>query len=101
VATELQRSYLSRQREGFTVFAGLSGAGKSTIAKMLMVKLLELGGRPVTLLDGNIVRKHLSSELGYSIKHRDLNIWRIGFVATEITKNGGIAIRARSATILL
>jgi sulfate adenylyltransferase len=66
-----------------------------------MVKLLELGGRPVTLLDGNIVRKHLSSELGYSIKHRDLNIWRIGFVATEITKNGGIAIRARSATILL
>jgi sulfate adenylyltransferase len=101
VATELQRSYLSRQREGLPVFTGLCGAGKSTIAKMLMVKLLELGGRPVTRLDGDIVRKHLSSELGYSIEYRDLNIWRIGFVATEITKNGGIAIRARSVAILL
>jgi sulfate adenylyltransferase len=61
-----------------------------------MVKLLELGSRPVTMLDGDIVRKHLSSELEYSIEHRDLNIWRIGFVATEISKNGRIALRARS-----
>jgi sulfate adenylyltransferase len=59
-----------------------------------MVKLMELGGRPISLLDGDVVRKHLSSELGFSKKHRDLNILRIGFVASEITKNGGIAICA-------
>jgi len=59
-----------------------------------MVKLMELGGRRVTLLDGDIVRKNLSSELGFSREHRDLNILRIGFVASEITKNGGIAICA-------
>jgi sulfate adenylyltransferase len=75
-------------------FTGLSGAGKSTIAKALMVKLLEMGGRTVTLLDGDLVRKHLSSELGFSREHRDLNISRIGYVASEITKHGGIAICA-------
>ena len=75
-------------------FTGLSGSGKSTIARVLMAKLLEMGGRPVTLLDGDIVRKNLSSELGFSRAHRDLNIRRIGFVANEISKNGGIAICA-------
>ena len=75
-------------------FTGLSGSGKSTIANALMVKLLEDGSRPVTLLDGDIVRKNLSSELNFSKEHRDLNIQRIGFVASEITKNGGIAICA-------
>jgi sulfate adenylyltransferase len=95
VATELRRSYPPRARQGFTVFfTGLSGSGKSTMANVLLVKLLELGGRPVTLLDGDIVRKHLSSELGFSKEHRDINIRRIGFVASEITKNGGIAICA-------
>ena len=95
VAAELRRSYPPRARQGFTVFfTGLSGSGKSTIANVLLVKLLELGGRPVTLLDGDIVRKHLSSELGFSKEHRDINIRRIGFVASEITKNGGIAICA-------
>ena len=95
VATELRRSYPPRARQGFTVFfTGLSGSGKLTIANVLLVKLLELGGRPVTLLDGDIVRKHLSSELGFSKEHRDINIRRIGFVASEITKNGGIAICA-------
>jgi sulfate adenylyltransferase len=59
-----------------------------------MIKLLEMGGRPVTLLDGDLVRKHLSSELGFSKEHRDINIRRIGYVASEITKNGGIAICA-------
>jgi len=59
-----------------------------------MVKLMELGGRSVTLLDGDIIRKHLSSELGFSREHRNINILRIGFVASEITKNGGIAICA-------
>ncbi|HLY83372.1 MAG TPA: bifunctional sulfate adenylyltransferase/adenylylsulfate kinase, partial [Acidimicrobiales bacterium] len=95
VAVELRRSYPPRSAQGFTVFfTGLSGSGKSTIANVLLIKLLELGGRPVTLLDGDIVRKHLSSELGFSKDHRDINIRRIGFVAGEITKNGGIAICA-------
>jgi sulfate adenylyltransferase len=95
VAAELRRSYPPRSHQGFTVFfTGLSGAGKSTIASILLTKLLEEGGRPVTLLDGDIVRKHLSSELGFSKEHRDINIRRIGWVASEITKNGGIAICA-------
>ena len=95
VVDELRRSYPPRHRQGFTVFfTGLSGSGKSTIANIIRVKFLELGGRPVTLLDGDIVRKHLSSELGFSREHRDINIRRIGFVASEITKNGGIAICA-------
>jgi sulfate adenylyltransferase len=63
-------------------------------ANVLLVKLLEAGGRQVTLLDGDIVRKHLSSELGFSKEHRDLNITRIGFVAAEVAKHGGIAICA-------
>ena len=95
VAEELRRTHPPRHLQGFTVFfTGLSGAGKSTLANALQVKLLERGGRPVTLLDGDLVRKHLSSELGFSREHRDLNIRRIGFVASEITKNGGIAICA-------
>lgn len=95
VVSELRRTYPPRHRQGFTVFfTGLSGSGKSTIANVLLVKFLEMGGRPVTLLDGDIVRKNLSSELGFSKEHRDLNIRRIGFVAREITKNGGIAVCA-------
>ncbi|UXI70410.1 bifunctional sulfate adenylyltransferase/adenylylsulfate kinase [Tahibacter amnicola] len=95
VIDELRRTHPPRHRQGFTVFfTGLSGAGKSTLANALLVRLLELGTRPVTLLDGDIVRKHLSSELGFSREHRDLNVQRIGFVASEITKNGGIAICA-------
>ncbi len=95
VEEELRRSSPPRARQGFTVFfTGLSGSGKSTVANVLLVKLLEMGGRPVTLLDGDLVRKHLSSELGFSKEHRDINIRRIGFVASEITKNGGIALCA-------
>ena len=95
VAAALRGSYPPRSHQGFTVFfTGLSGAGKSTVASILLTKLLEEGGRPVTLLDGDIVRKHLSSELGFSKEHRDINIRRIGWVASEITKNGGIAICA-------
>ncbi len=95
VVTELRRTHPPRHRQGFTVFfTGLSGSGKSTIANALMSKLMEVGGRNVTLLDGDIVRKNLSSELGFSKEHRDLNITRIGYVASEITKNGGIAICA-------
>jgi len=95
VVEELRRTRPARSKQGFTVFfTGLSGSGKSTIANALMVKLMEMGGRPVTLLDGDIVRKNLSSELGFSKEHRDLNIRRIGYVASEITKNGGIALCA-------
>ena len=95
VVDELRRAHPPRHEQGFTVFfTGLSGSGKSTIANALMVKLLEDGSRPVTLLDGDIVRKNLSSELTFSKEHRDLNIQRIGFVASEITKNRGIAICA-------
>lgn len=95
ITAHLRRGHRPRYEQGFTVFfTGLSGAGKSTIANVLLVKLMQLGGRPVTLLDGDIVRKHLSSELGFSKEHRDINIRRIGFVASEITKNGGIAICA-------
>jgi sulfate adenylyltransferase len=91
----LEHAYPPRARQGFTLFlTGLSGSGKSTIARALLGKLMEEGSRQVTLLDGDIVRKHLSSELGFSREHRDLNILRIGFVASEITKNGGIAICA-------
>jgi len=95
VIDELRRTYPPRSKQGFTVFfTGLPSAGKSTLANVLLVKLLEAGGQPVTLLDGDIVRKNLSSELGFSKEHRDLNIQRIGFVASEITKNRGIAICA-------
>jgi len=95
VVAELRRTHPPRHKQGYTVFfTGLSGSGKSTIANALMVKLMEMGGRPVSLLDGDIVRKNLSSELGFSKEHRDLNIRRIGYVASEITKNGGIAICA-------
>ncbi|HVO13541.1 MAG TPA: adenylyl-sulfate kinase [Vicinamibacteria bacterium] len=95
VLQELRRSTPPRARRGFTVFfTGLPSSGKSTLANVLMVKLMEVGDRPVTLLDGDIVRKHLSSELGFSREHRNLNIARIGYVASEITKNGGIALCA-------
>jgi sulfate adenylyltransferase len=95
VVQELRRSYPPRHKQGVTIFfTGLSGSGKSTIANVLLTKFLETGGRPVTILDGDLVRKHLSSELGFSKEHRDINIRRIGYVASEITKNGGIAICA-------
>ncbi|MBN4081093.1 bifunctional sulfate adenylyltransferase/adenylylsulfate kinase [Caldithrix abyssi] len=95
VEKELRKSRPPLNKRGFTVlFTGFSGSGKSTLANGLVVKLLELGDRPVTLLDGDIVRTHLSSELGFSKEHRSLNVRRIGYVASEITRNGGIAICA-------
>ncbi|MDY6913555.1 MAG: bifunctional sulfate adenylyltransferase/adenylylsulfate kinase [Planctomycetota bacterium] len=95
VVRELRRTYPPRSKQGFTVFfTGLPSSGKSTLANVLMTKLMEIGGRPITLLDGDLVRKHLSSELGFSKEHRDINIRRIGWVASEITKNGGIALCA-------
>ncbi len=95
VITSLRRRYPPRSRQGYTIFfTGLSGSGKSTVAQILIAKLMEIDDRPVTLLDGDIVRKNLSSELGFSKEHRDLNIQRIGFVASEITKNRGAAVCA-------
>ncbi|MDN5865542.1 MAG: bifunctional sulfate adenylyltransferase/adenylylsulfate kinase [Gammaproteobacteria bacterium] len=95
VVAELRRTHPPLDKRGFTVFlTGLSGSGKSTIANALMVKLLEMGGRRVTLLDGDLVRKNLSSELGFSKADRDTNIRRIGYVASEITKHRGIALCA-------
>ena len=75
VLAELHRQNPPRERQGFTVFfTGLSGAGKSTLALALAARLMEQGGRSVTLLDGDIVRRHLSSELGFSKAHRDINV---------------------------
>ena len=85
------------RRPGVTVFlTGLSGAGKSTIADALIADL-EAEGRPVTVLDGDVVRTHLSSELSFSKEHRDLNIRRIGFVAGEVVKHGGTVVVAAIA----
>ncbi len=82
---------------GVTVFlTGLSGAGKSTIADALVAGL-EAEGRPVTVLDGDVVRTHLSSELSFSREHRDLNIRRIGWVAGEVVRHGGTAVVAAIA----
>jgi len=95
VVAELKKAYPSPDKQGFTIFlTGLSGAGKSTIAKVLYARFLEMGDRPVTLLDGDIVRRNLSSQLSFSKEDRDINVRRIGFVAGEITKNRGIAICA-------
>ena len=95
VVEEMQKAYPPPRRQGFAVFfTGLSGAGKSTIAKILYARFLEIGDRPVTLLDGDIVRQNLSNELSFSKEHRDIIVRRIAFVASEITKNRGIAICA-------
>jgi sulfate adenylyltransferase len=83
------------QAQGFCVFfTGLSGSGKTTISRALEARLTAATGRPVTLLDGDLVRRHLSSELGFSRAHRDINVLRIGWVASEIVRHGGIAICA-------
>ncbi len=93
VADELRRLHRPRVRAGFTVLlSGLSGSGKSTVARHLAARLLEGDARAVSLLDGDVVRHHLSKGLGFSRDDRDTNVRRIGFVASEITKAGGIAV---------
>lgn len=95
VLREWQKPFHGRPEQGLTVFfTGLSGAGKSAIARCLAARLMEIGERHVTLLDGDVVRKHLSSELGFSREHRDLNVLRLGYVASLITQHRGVAICA-------
>jgi len=95
VIAELKKVYPPKSKQGFTLFfTGLSGSGKSTLANGVAIKLMEMQERPVTLLDGDIIRTHLSSELGFSKEHRTVNVRRVGFVANEISKNRGVAICA-------
>ncbi|HEV3468432.1 MAG TPA: bifunctional sulfate adenylyltransferase/adenylylsulfate kinase [Pyrinomonadaceae bacterium] len=94
VAAILAQAHPPRDRQGFCLwFTGLSGAGKSTTAEIVAVKLLE-HGRQATLLDGDVVRTHLSKGLGFSKEDRDTNIRRIGFAASEIARHGGVCICA-------
>ncbi|MBK8025711.1 MAG: bifunctional sulfate adenylyltransferase/adenylylsulfate kinase [Chloroflexi bacterium] len=94
VAEVLAESYPPRFRQGVCLwFTGLSGAGKSTIAEVLTTMLLE-HGRQITVLDGDVVRTHLSKGLGFNQEDRDTNIRRIGFVASEIVRHGGVAVCA-------
>ncbi len=95
VAEELRQAYPPLEEQGFALFfTGLSGSGKSTLANIVETRILELTGRRTTMLDGDLVRKHLSEELGFSREDRDRNILRIAYVAGESIKHGGIAICA-------
>lgn len=95
VIAELRHRYPERGRQGFAVFlTGLSGSGKSTIGNALQSRLLELTTRPVTLLDGDVVRTNLSKGLGFSKTDRSVNVQRIGYVASEIVRHRGIVICA-------
>ena len=94
VAEILAETYPPRHKQGVCIwFTGLSGSGKSTTAEVLTVLLLE-SGRQVTVLDGDVVRTHLSKGLGFSKEDRDVNVQRIGFVAAEIVRHGGVVICA-------
>jgi len=94
VASILSEAYPPRHKQGVCIwFTGLSGSGKSTTAEVLAV-LLQEHGRQVTVLDGDVVRTHLSKGLGFSKEDRDINIRRIGFVASEIVRHGGSVICA-------
>ena len=94
VAAILADAHPARHREGFCLwFTGLSGAGKSTTADIIVTLLLELG-RQATVLDGDVIRTHLSKGLGFSKEDRDTNVLRIGFVAAEVVRHGGVAVCA-------
>jgi len=95
VVVILREQHPPRHKQGLTLlFTGLSGSGKSTIANALREKLMEIQGRRVAMLDGDYVRKLVSSELGFSAEHRNLNIKRIGFISSLIANSGGISIAA-------
>jgi sulfate adenylyltransferase len=91
----LRERHPANARQGLALFfTGLSGSGKSTLAQAVVSRLLETSSRPVTVLDGDEVRRHLSKGLGFSREDRDANITRIGFVASEVVRHGGIVICA-------
>lgn len=91
----LRERHPANAQEGFALFfTGLSGSGKSTLAQAVLARLLETGSRPATMLDGDEVRRHLSKGLGFSREDRNANITRIGYVASEVVRHGGIAICA-------
>jgi len=96
VIEELKKEY--NQSKGLCVyFVGLSGSGKSTLSNILMEKIKEITNKPVTLLDGDIVRQHLSKGLGFSKEDKSINVQRIGYVCYEIVKHGGIVFAANIA----
>jgi len=98
VAKILYDSYKPMNQQGFTLyFVGLSGSGKSTVANFVMSKIRELSYRNITYLDGDIVRQHLSQGLGFSVKDRSINIRRIGYICSEVTRHGGVAVAANIA----
>jgi sulfate adenylyltransferase len=93
VAHQIAQVHRPSSRAGLTILlSGLSGSGKSTVARSLAVRLVEHEARSVSLLDGDVVRHHLSKGLGFSRPDRITNVLRIGYVASEITKAGGIAV---------
>lgn len=93
VIKELRKNYPPKIKQGVTIFfTGFSGAGKSTIARALHARLLEVQERKITVLDGDIVRQNLSKGLGFSKEDRSINVRRVGFVANEVVKHGGLAI---------
>ena len=95
VISELRNAYPPKHKQGFSVlFTGLPSSGKSTLANALLIKVREITGRQITLLDGDEIRTHLSHGLGFSQEDREINIKRVGYVAKEITKHGGIVICA-------
>lgn len=95
VINELRKAYPPRHKQGFTIFlTGLPSSGKSTLANALSLRLREMVDRQISVLDGDVIRTHLSRGLGFSQEDREANITRVGFVAKEITKHGGIAICA-------
>lgn len=95
VSQILRGAYLPRSQQGFCIFfTGLSGSGKSTIARALQERLMEVGERPVSLLDGDQARRMLSSELGFSKEDRNLNVQRLGYVAAQAVKPGGAVLVA-------
>jgi len=95
VIEELRKAYPPKHEQGFTVFlTGLPSSGKSTLANALLLKLREITERQITLLDGDVIRTHLSHGLGFSQEDREANITRVGFVAKEVTRHGGIVICA-------
>ncbi len=98
IVAELRKGIAKDKKDGLTIFfTGLPCAGKSTIARILVSKLLEVQDKKVTLLDGDVIRRNLSKGLGFTKDDRNTNIKRIGFVASEITKHGGIAVCAAVA----